>query len=249
LHSPAAMTAVTGPMGPRKKLYLNMLESADVIVSLSSQWKSQIAGVIKNPGKINVVYNPCISNNRLTNINKQNQILFAGNLNRLKGYEDLINAFSLIARKHNDWTLVFAGNGEIENGRVISKKLNLENHVVFKGWVSGREKEELFSSASIFCLPSYSEGFPMAILDAWAYGLPVIATPVGGLPEVLIHGVNALVCNPGDIACLANSIDELITNEELRSRLSRASIELKEGQFSISTISGQLSEIYASLNS
>ena len=246
LHLHASSPEIT-LMGPSKKLYQNMFERSDAIIALSDTWKIQIARIISTPNKIHIVYNPCNSVQPLKHIEKQNEILYAGSLIQRKGYADLIIAFSKIAHKHPDWRIVFAGNGEIERGFAITKEHKIENKVVFKGWVTGKEKEEVFSRASIFCLPSYSEGFPMAILDAWAYGLPVITTPVGGLPDVLINGKNAMVFNPGDTASLANNIEQLINNELLRNRLSESSIKFKKDQFNLNTISNQLIDIYKGL--
>ncbi len=235
--------------GSKKKLYQKMFEKADCIIALSGFWKSQIAKIISNPEMIYVVYNPCDSKKRLPQIEKQSVILYAGTLNQRKGYVDLINAFSQIAHKYPDWKIVFAGNGEIEKGQMISKELNIEKQVDFKGWVAGKEKEELFSGASIFCLPSYAEGFPMAILDAWTYELPVITTPVGGLPDILINGENAMVFIPGDTAGLTDNLEKLITSGPLRDKLREASLNLKNNQFNIKTISGQITDIYREIAS
>lgn len=181
------------------------------------------------------------------NIEKEKIILYAGTINDRKGYADLIKAFAIIAMKYPDWKVIFAGNGEIEAGQSLSKSLGIKNHVKFAGWVSGEKKDYLFRKASIFCLPSYAEGFPMAVLDAWAYGLPVITTPVGGIPDVAIDGVNMLLFSPGDIQKLSENIERLITDETLRNKISRASIEFANGKFNINTINRQLGNIYDTL--
>ena len=164
-----------------------------------------------------------------------------------KGTNDLILAFNSIAKKFPLWKLILAGNGDIEKGNILIQSLNIQNQVEFHGWVSGISKDNLFKKASIFCLPSYTEGFPMAVLDAWSYGIPVITTPVGGLPDVLINGGNAMVFEPGDIESLANILEKLIIDEALRKKLSEASLQLSQGLFNIATISVQLNELYAQL--
>ena len=234
--------------GKRKNLYKELFKRADAIVALSYFWKTQIENVIGVTTKIKVIYNPCPNVNLENTIGKQNIILFAGTLNERKGYGDLIKAFSLISAKCVNWKLVFAGNGEIENGKSLARELNVDDKILFKDWVSGKEKDELFKCASIFCLPSYAEGFPMAVLDAWAYGIPIVTTPVGGLPDILVNGENAMVFEPGDIHGLAKNLESLICNEELREKLSKASLKLSQGPFSINTISSQLDELYAQLS-
>ena len=198
-----------------------------------------------------ILYNPCLNHNtnHLSKLNeKEKHILFAGTITKKKGYQDLIQSFSIIAHRHTDWKIIFAGNGEIENARRLAKDLNIEEQVIFKGWVNREEIQQIFENSSIFCLPSYTEGFPMAVLDAWAHGLPVITTPVGGLPDVLMPGINALVFEPGDTVRLAELLNELITSNALRQRISEESIKLSQGTFSIASITKQLNEIYLSLS-
>ena len=87
----------------------------------------------------------------------------------------------------------------------------------------------------------------MAVLDAWAYGLPVVTTPVGGIPDVAIDGENMLLFNPGDIDSLAGQLERLMVDEELRSRISLASVEFAESKFNLDTINKQIGELYKTL--
>jgi len=229
--------------------YKFMFKHADLTIFLSNGIRTELNKHFQIKKSV-VLYNPCLShktNSKKIN-GKEKQILFAGTITQKKGYLDLIQAFSLIAHKYPEWELIFAGNGEIENAKGLAKDLNIENQVIFKGWVNREEIQPLFEKASIFCLPSYTEGFPMAVLDAWSYGLPVITTPVGGLTDVLIPDKNALVFEPGDINRLAKLLEELINNESLRKRVSEESIKLSQEKFDISSISKQLSELYLSLS-
>lgn len=242
-----AFSPETTLFGKKKDLYRKMFNQADIIVALSYFWKDEIEKVTDNPQKIKVIYNPCPIIEFSQNVDKCKEILFAGTLNKRKGYKDLILAFSKIAMKHSDWNLVFAGNGELKEAKKLAKDLGIENQVVFKGWVSGKVKQKIFSEASIFCLPSYAEGFPMAILDAWSYGLPVITTPVGGLPDILEHGKNALVFEAGNIIVLSQNLNDLIINKELRDKIGHASFLLSETRFNIATIAKDMDVLYNEL--
>jgi glycosyltransferase involved in cell wall biosynthesis len=93
-------------------------------------------------------------------------------------------------------------------------------------------------------LPSYAEGFPMAVLDAWAYGLPVITTPVGGIPDVAIDGSNMLLFNPGDLQSLSEKLEIMISDAAMRDRISKASLEFSLNQFSLNAIVNDLESIY-----
>ena len=114
----------------------------------------------------------------------------------------------------------------------------------------GRQTAELrvkaFKQASVFCLPSYAEGFPMAVLDAWAYGLPVVTTPVGGIPDVAVDSENMLLFNPGDIDTLAERLDLLMSDDILRDKLAASSIKMSLEMFNLNTITKQVGEIYES---
>ena len=131
----------------------------------------------------------------------------------------------------------------------MAKELGVEGQVELLGWVNGEIKDKAFRQAAVFCLPSYAEGFPMAVLDAWAYGLPVITTPVGGIPDVAIDSENLLLFHPGDIDTLAEKLDLIISDEVLRDKLSAASIKLAEEKFNLGTITEQVGEVYESLTS
>jgi glycosyltransferase involved in cell wall biosynthesis len=86
----------------------------------------------------------------------------------------------------------------------------LQDLVEFKGWVTGAQKKALLQQADVFVLPSYYEGVPVAILEAMSYGKPIIATPVGGIPEIVQSGMNGWLHQPGDQAALLNAIRHYI---------------------------------------
>jgi glycosyltransferase involved in cell wall biosynthesis len=244
-HSYSKETTIEGKS---QKLYHLIFKKSDKILVLSNYWQDLI--ILKWPEmikKVEVIYNPCPSVRLNSNHQKTKTILFAGTLSARKGYADLIKGFSKIAHKNRDWKIIFAGNGEIEKAKQIVKDLKISDQIEFKGWVEGNIKESLFSEASIFCLPSYAEGFPMAVLDAWAYGLPVITTLVGGLSDVVIDGKNALVVNPGDHKDISEALDSLINDANMRTKLSKESVYLSRNPFSLNRITKQLDLIYSKL--
>lgn len=224
-------------------LYKWMFRRADVVVALSGFWKAEIEKMIGPTAKIKVVYNPCPVAKQ-PNVTKEKQILFAGTLNQRKGYADLIEAFTRIAERHRDWKLVLAGNGELNVAMQLISKRKIGQQVQLLGWISGTVKAEAFTRASIFCLPSYAEGFPMAVLDAWAYGLPMVCTPVGGLPEIVEDGKNALLFECGDIDMLAQQLDRIMTDESLRQSISEQSSSLAQNVFDQFVIGKQIDALY-----
>lgn len=232
--------------GKKQWVYRYIFSRANKVIVLSNTWKEAVYKAF-NINNIEVVYNPCTTVINDKQYQKQKQILYAGAINARKGYADMIRAFAKIADMHKDWNIVFAGNGEVEQGKALAMELGIENQCKFLGWVNGEQKDKAFKEASIFCLPSYAEGFPMAVLDAWAYGLPVITTPVGGIPDVAQNGENMLVFTPGDIDKLAECMHRLIADYVLWEKIKKASIDFAKNKFSIEKINQQIEYIYKGL--
>lgn len=239
--------------------YQYMFERCDCVIALSENLKKKVEERLSTQGfkgskiqdffqELRVVYNPCPIITNKTQYEKKNYILFSGTVYEGKGYKDLIRAFAKVAADHSEWKIVLAGNGEVEQARILAEELGISEQVDLLGWVNGEAKHKAFSEAKALCLPSYAEGFPMAVLDAWAYGLPVVTTPVGGVPDVAIDGENMLLFNSGDIDTLAMKLSQVMNNEELRKKLSAESLKMAEGKFNLNTITEQVAEIYEELS-
>ena len=233
--------------GKHSNVYRYLFTKADVVIVLSQLWKKYVDDTFCLGDKVRVVYNPCTADVYPQPYERKKQILYAGTVNARKGYRDMIEAFALIAGECPDWQIVFAGNGEVGQGKALAAELGMSGQAVFLGWVSGEAKDRAFKEASVFCLPSYAEGFPMAVLDAWAYGLPVITTPVGGIPDVARDGENTLLFTPGDTKALADRMRRLISDVGLRERIARHSLELAKTTFNIDTVNKQVCHLYEEL--
>ena len=158
-----------------------------------------------------------------------------------------MEAFALIASSYSDWKIIFAGNGEINKAIQIADKRGILNQVVFRGWISGVEKDRVFREASFLCLPSYAEGFSMAVLEAWAYRLPVVCTQVGFLRDIGKDKENALFFELGDVDELARKLDLMITNSTLRKSIAKQSHELSKTIFNQQNIDSQIDKLYMDL--
>jgi glycosyltransferase involved in cell wall biosynthesis len=230
-----------------KGIYQYFFKNADITILLAHQIKDQLLKVFVFK-KVIVVYNPVPVIPETENINKEHKILFAGHINEKKGIFDLVMAFSKICHQNTSWKLEIAGNGNIEKLNDLIKTLGIAEQTEFLGWIKGEDKNRVFKSCSIFCLPSYTEGFPMSVLEAWAYKLSVITTAVGGLQDVLEHGKNAMVFTPGDINSLSEILQELINSELLRNKLGKASLQLVNSTFNVNSVLKQLDDLYCSLS-
>ena len=234
------------------KDYEKIFSSADICLFLSDSLKKMVeqhtGSKDKYKYKYKVCYNPCPRVHTFDNlIDKKQQILFSATLSEAKGYRDLIDAFAKIAPDLPSWNLVFAGNGEVDKARRLAESLGIAERVQFCGWLHGEDKWRMYAQSSIFCLPSYAEGFPMAVLDAWAYGLPVITTAVGGVVDIAINGENTLLFNPGDVETLASQIRLMISDKVLQERIKAASVELSQKVFNPDVINAQIANYYKQL--
>ncbi len=111
---------------------------------------------------------------------------------------------------------VLAGNGDVPQLREHANKLGVQDVVEIREWVDPAERDRLLAAAHAFVLPSHTEGLPMSLLEAMAWGLPPICTPVGSIPEYVVNGANGLLIAPGDVSQLAAAIEKLVSQEEDR---------------------------------
>ena len=237
-----------------KALLKSIFDAVNLIVVLSPTWEKIINhAYLDRNYNIKVLWNPCPKVS-ISSIPKKKQILYAGTLVKRKGYDILLRAFGKIACNHQDWSVAFAGNpylldgiNELEHGKQIASTLGISDQVKWLGWVGEEKKNKVFSESMIYCLPSENEGFPMGVLDAFAFGLPVVSTPVGGIPDIAEDGTNMLISDYGDIDKLSDCIEQLITNEELRRCLSLQSLQLAHTIFDIEHICENLDAIYGHL--
>jgi len=200
--------------------------------------RNQFEGLVPTE-RIKVLYNAIDTrkyDNHCLNDYDHQQVLFMGHMTKAKGYCDLVRAISLVADKLPDVKFYFAGSLHQGGRNVLYDQMTglpLTNENPYKvhqsissgpyktnylnlGIVSGNEKLNLLRKTNIFVLPSYSEGFSRAILEAMSMGKPVIYTPVGAHQEVLQDGVNGFLVRPGDIKQLANRIIQLLSDVSLR---------------------------------
>lgn len=230
-------------------LYSYLFGKADIVIALSPYWKREIYSALPQIKceKIHVLYNPCTCEMYPETYRKKNSILFAGAIVARKGYEDLLRAYAQVVKMHPDWDLVIAGDGELNKAKAIVKELNIIDKVKFLGWIRGQDKDRAFKEASIFCLPSYAEGFPMAVLDAWAYGLPVVATPVGGLLDIAKENTNIMLFPVGEVRTLCDKLCQIIEKKEFRRKMGEEGLKLADTTFNQYTIANQLAQLYTLL--
>jgi glycosyltransferase involved in cell wall biosynthesis len=196
----------------------NTLEKVDILLVLSRSWQDYFSTIITNKKKI-VIMNNIIERSKFKRLYSQNKsivrFLFLGNIGERKGIFDLLD---IIREQKNyllgNFILNIGGNGEILKLIEYIKEYSLQNLVVFNGWVTGEKKKELLAHSDVYILPSYNEGLPVSILEAMDYGMPVISTNVGGIPEIVSNEKNGLLVTPGDKNKLREAIFYFIDNQQ-----------------------------------
>jgi glycosyltransferase involved in cell wall biosynthesis len=216
------------------KLFVErILTKSDVIISPSKSYVESSKFLKKYPEKIVVIPNGIDLSKYQTPLSKiesrqklglspdKNIILFCGFLSQHKGPDIALKAFYEVITKEKNSELIFLGDGIMKNELIVmSKKFNIEKSVKFVGFIEDIDtKLHFFNSADIFILPSLTESFGLVNLEAMAYGLPIIASKVGGIPDIVKHNENGLLVKPNSVVDLREAIFDLFNSDEKRRRM------------------------------
>ncbi len=178
------------------------------------------------------------------------EILYLGFLGRAKGSFDLLRAAKIVGAQRHQVVFRLVGQeltaGEMDALKAQAKSDGLESFVHIQSAVAGAEKTAALRSADIFVYPSYHEGMPMAVIEALACGLPVVATQVGGLPDLVFPSLNGLLVPAGQPDQLAAALLQLIDSPQTRSAMQRESLRLAQENFDIEKLVARLLDIYQS---
>ena len=174
-------------------------------------------------------------------------ILFVGRLERAKGVDVLFEAIKLLETKYDrKLKVAIIGDGSLnEELKGIAERLNISESVEFLG--VRKDISDLMRKSKIFVLPSRWEGLPMVILEAMALGMPVVATKVGGIPEVIEDGKDGILVEPENPERLANSIFRLLDDDGLRSLFSSNAYRKIKEEYSIEKYTKTLLGLYKEL--
>jgi glycosyltransferase involved in cell wall biosynthesis len=231
-----------------KRIVRYTLNRCAKIIVLSKEWLESVSTITEN-NQIVIVPNTAVS---VVDVMQKKpshpaSILFLGRLCWNKGVYDLLEAFSHILQSHPNARLICAGDGEIGKCRRVAAELRLGNSVEFPGWVGDARRSELLSEASIYVLPSYMEGSPISILEAMSAGLPVVASSVGGIPDLVTDRSEGFLIAPGDPVALKRRICALLEDSELREKMATKAKSKYEEYFSVNSVIPKLEKVYREL--
>ena len=243
----------------RRRLAYRTVGRSGTLVAVSEDLKNFIVEKVGIPGaRLQVVYNGVELGNDTSDVEiarvrselglkpDDRVIGTVGSLYPVKGHRYLLDAMPAILEKHPNCVLLMVGRGELEMSlKDQASRLGIESHVRFLG--VRQDVPKLLAVMEIFVLSSLSEGLSMALLEAMASGKPVVATRVGGNPELVEHGKTGWLVRAEQPAELASGLLRLLDDASLRVQYGRASAERVARSFSVNRMVGRYRELYRSL--
>ena len=251
----------TGVCFYAKYILEKVLSRADVIISPSGYYidESRFLGKYRDktvviPNGINIddfdiLYPKEECRKKLGLPFDENIILFVGTLSLYKGPDVLLKAMPKVIKNIPNAKLVFVGSGPMRKGLEIRlRKLGVERHVKFAGFVEEGLKPLYYKAADVFCLPSTmnTESFGIVNLEAMACGVPIVASKIGGVPDVVKDGENGLLVPSSDSEALADAIVYLLENQDVREKMGKNG-RRKVEDYSWERIAEETEKIYEGL--
>jgi len=234
LNVPTVITSHGGDIRPkgryRRRLIIRWrmcraMKNVDAVTGVSENLKKIIDELTEGKAKSVMIPNgvdtpddsPGVVPETCRAIAERPFMLTLGRLHRYKGLDVLLNAIALLKKQNvNVPCLVIAGDGrEFDNLLHQAATLNIESQVIFTGAVFGPQKHWLLRNCAFFLQPSRAEGMPLTVLEAFAYGKPVIGTRISGIEELVIPGKTGYLIEPDDSVSLADAILEASMNSAI----------------------------------
>jgi glycosyltransferase involved in cell wall biosynthesis len=245
LHSGEFLVFFDGCGSRGKRIIRTTLARAAGVVCVSSGWAKSFEGIVPS-AVMHVLPNPVVvlpsfpDRHAVTG----QDLLFLGRLNEKKGVMDLLAAFPNVLDIFPFARLVIAGDGDLEQMREAARRLGIESSVVFPGWIVGETKDRYLKGATVVVLPSHFEAFGVSVLEGMAYGKPVVATTVGGIPEIVSDGVHGYLVPPRAPSALADALIQLLSKPELASEMGASAYAHVKQNYSVPRVMGMLGDIY-----
>jgi len=223
---------------------------SDTLIMLGDCYKKKLINlgykkhieVIQNPVSQEVLDRFALSEK---DFDQPAKILFLSRVIKAKGVHELVDAFGRLVVGHPEIELRVAGDGSETSAlkaRVVEEKIR---NVTFLGFVSGDDKNVELDNATILVLPSYTEGIPLSILEGMAAGLPVVTTPVGGIPDFFVNGKMGQMVPVRDSNALYKALADLLQNPELASRIGNNNREFAHSNLTPARFVERLRAIYS----
>ncbi len=237
---PASFSNGYGTLSTRPTALLCFLSGGERIFRKISALR--MIQIIPNVVRANPVPFPKKRNSRLV------RFLFLGRIGERKGVYDLLEVLHTHrAALEGKYLLELGGDGETEKLQQLITQYALSESVKFLGFVTGKQKEQRLREADVYILPSYHEGLPISILEAMSFGLPVISTNVGGIPEVVVPDKNGLLIEAGDHSAIYEAIKFFIDHPHKINDYGAHSYQMVSQRYFPAPVMRSLAELYQSI--
>lgn len=171
-------------------------------------------------------------------------IVTIGRLSPEKGLDILLVAYARQFGSDHGVRLILVGDGpEMAELKLLTDRLGIAEQVAFAGFTT--DVARYYAAADLFVMSSHTEGFPMALLEAMAWGLPVLASAVGGIPDIVENGKDGCLVPPGDEEQLASAMGNLLNNRELAERMGQIARQTITKRFAVEQWASVLERVYA----
>ena len=229
-----------------RTLIRSILNRAAAVIVATDSRRSWVRSICRNANAVSVP-SPVALMPETNSQKKGNLVLFLGKLKQSKGIFDLLQAVAGLRATVPDVRLVCAGDGERIAVARYAERLGIADAVKFTGWVGPSGKRALLESAAVFALPSYDEALPMSLLEAMGAGVPVIASPVGGVHEAVVDGVSGFLVAPGDTHTLERLLGRLLADRALAARIGAAGRESVRARYAPDRAVPHIETLYAAI--
>lgn len=229
----------------RKAAIRRTLRNAARVVCLTAGWRNRIAAIEPN-AKYAVLPNPVVPPEpESADVRDEGvMLLYLGRLTEKKGLFDLLDALVILRQRGVEARLAVGGVGDDGALRERMAEMGISDLVTICGWVESQAKDALLRKASVLVAPSHFEAFGVSIVEAMMYGKPVIATRVGGIPEVIEDRVHGLLVPPCKPQALADAISLLANSHELRRSLGEAGKRHAYSKFTPPRVINEINRMY-----
>jgi len=192
-----------------------VLGSAHFVCTQSAYWTTYFSRFSEARGKLLEVSNGIVIGAPPAPRQAIGGLVFVGWVTRQKGVFEALEVLERVRGLHLPATLTVIGGGrDLDTFRAAVQARGLSRAVSAPGWVSGQEVQRILRVSDVFLFPSHFEGLPNAVIEAMAAGLPVVATRVGGVPDLIHHGDNGFLVDVGDVERMTALVGELLAHPD-----------------------------------
>jgi glycosyltransferase involved in cell wall biosynthesis len=250
LHGAAYEDFLRTVSGPRRRLVERFFHRAAYVIVLGEFWARLVIEQLSVPAsKVHVIHNG-VAQGEPPPVpwpsDRPKRVLFLGRIGVTKGVAELLRAFEAL-HDVSDARLVLAGpQTDAAVVRLVREAVSATpDRVEYHGSLPRRQSRELMRQAYVFALPSYAEGLPMALIEAMSMGVPCVTTPVGATEELVKHGKNGYLVEPGDTGTLTDRLRHLLSSQALRDTMALAAYDTWVQDFDAARMYERVRELWS----